>query len=290
MRGFRHGLRRQLLTRLFCLTSPLIVVCHSSQETNRPVTGTVVARESSHVVDPVDEAGRDPEPRAAPDASSEVVVTQEREETPDVSDLPLVEVPVESASSGPFAILATGDGGWSGIDVQLSRELVKRGIPVVGLNSPRYLFQKKTPDEVGRDLRRIVHHYADAWHRERWIVLGYSRGAEMVPFMVSRLSAEDRAKTLVVAMLAPSHLAELEFHVADLVSNTEHGDLPMLPEVEKLRGMPVLCIYGTQEPFTLCRDLPPSLATVKGVEGGHHFGQHYEEIVQEIVGLLPGSV
>jgi type IV secretory pathway VirJ component len=205
----------------------------------------------------------------------------------DLSDLPLVEVPVKNATRDLFAVLATGDGGWSGIDVELSRLLQAKGIPVVGLNSPRYLWQRKTPDEVGRDLHRIVDHYAEAWHLGRWIVIGYSRGAEMVPFMVSRLPAEDRARTLEVAMLGATHLAELEFHAADLVESAEHGDLPMIPEVEKLRGLPMLCVYGTEEPATLCTDLPPTLATPLKLQGGHHFGQHYDAIVEAILATLP---
>jgi type IV secretory pathway VirJ component len=207
----------------------------------------------------------------------------------DLSDLPLVEVPVKQAKRGLFAVLATGDGGWTGIDVELSRELTAKGVPVVGLNSPRYLWQRKTPDQVGVDLRRIVRHYSQAWHLERWIVIGYSRGAEMAPFMVSRLPPEDRARTLEVAMLGATHLAELKFHAADLLDSAEHGDLPVLPEVEKLRGLPVLCVYGTEEPATVCTDLEPSLAKVLALQGGHHFGQHYSRICDAILAMLPAA-
>ena len=62
-------------------------------------------------------------------------------------------------------------------------------------------------------------------------------------------------------------------------------ELPIRPEVEKLRGMPVLCVYGQDETDSLCTELGPPLATVLQQPGGHHFGGDYGAIVGRILAM-----
>ena len=49
-----------------------------------------------------------------------------------LTDLPLVEVPVDGGADPRFAILLSGDGGWAGLDKDVAAALAARGIPVVG--------------------------------------------------------------------------------------------------------------------------------------------------------------
>ncbi len=52
--------------------------------------------------------------------------------TTSVDDLPLLELPVTSNSSDTFAILLSGDDGWSALDKAVAGELNAHGIAVVG--------------------------------------------------------------------------------------------------------------------------------------------------------------
>jgi type IV secretory pathway VirJ component len=187
----------------------------------------------------------------------------------DVADLPLIEIPA-AGSDSIFAILITGDGGWARADRGLSAPLVAHGVPVVGLEAPRYLTPARTPDESARDLVRVIRHYITAWGRNRVIVIGYSRGADIAPFMVARLPDELRRRVALVALLGPSEWVGFEYHVVDLVANIHRaGDLPVRPEIERLRGTPVLCIYGHRDRHAICPELDPSLARPVLRSGGH---------------------
>jgi type IV secretory pathway VirJ component len=187
----------------------------------------------------------------------------------DVADLPLIEISA-TGSDSMFAILFTGDGGWAAADRGLSASLAAHGVPVVGLDAPIYLTPGRTPDESARDLVRVIRHYVMAWHRNRVVVIGYSRGADIVPFMVARLPDELRRRVSLVALLGPSEWVEFEYHLVDLVANIHRpGDLPVRPEVERLRGTPVLCIYGQHDRHAICPDLDPSLARPILRAGGH---------------------
>jgi type IV secretory pathway VirJ component len=189
--------------------------------------------------------------------------------TDSVSDLPLSLVP---ASEGPLlAVLLTGDGGWAAGDKSLAKAFAARNVAVVGLSSPRYLSQRRTPDEAAAALARIMRHFLRAWNRERVIVVGYSRGADIGPFMVSRLPANLRRQVGLLVLLGPEEQASFKFGLLDLIRTPHRGDeLPVAPEVARLHGLPVLCIYGRTDRNAICPALERSgLARVLVRDGGH---------------------
>jgi type IV secretory pathway VirJ component len=188
---------------------------------------------------------------------------------PAVTDLPLIEVPA-TARGRTLAVLMSGDGGWANGDQGLSRALAARGVAVVGLSAPRYLSRPRTPDESAGDLARIMRHYLSAWRRDSVVVIGYSRGADLVPFMVSRLPSDLRRRVALVALLGPSSEAEFQFHLVDLVADVHRaGDLAVAPEVSRLRGTRVLCIYGRRDHTAICPRLDTTLARPVVRNGGH---------------------
>jgi type IV secretory pathway VirJ component len=184
-------------------------------------------------------------------------------------DLPLVEVP--AAAPGPaMAVLLTGDGGWASADKAMAQALAARGVSVVGLDSRGYLMHARTADGLGADMRRILEHYLAAWQRPRVFVVGYSRGAELAPFMVARLPDELRRHVAALALLGPSEHTSFQFHWVDLILSVPKGaDIPVRPELEKLRGTPMVCIYGRKDRDAICQALEPGLAHSVARDGGH---------------------
>src|SRR5581483_381326 len=199
-----------------------------------------------------------------------------------VEDLPLVEVHASGIPKREMAVLLSGDGGWAGIDRDVGGALAHAGMPVVGWNSLQYYWHKKTPEQATADLERILRHYLAAWHADRVVLAGYSFGADVLPFLVSRLPPDLRAKVALVVLLGPSPGATFEFHVSDWLGGGGE-EQPTLPEVEKLRGTSILCVYGEQESDSLCPKLPPGLAKPLATAGAHHFGGDYERLAQAIL-------
>jgi type IV secretory pathway VirJ component len=198
---------------------------------------------------------------------------------PDVSDLPLIEMPASAPASNAFAIFLTGDGGWATLDRNVSKELVAHGVSVVALNTRVYLSDRRTPDRAGSDLIRVMRHYLTLWSKARVAFVGYSRGADIEPFIVSRLPDDLKARVALVAMLGFSNATNFQFHFKDIFMETHRpSDVRTLPELARLRGMNLLCIYGADEKDSGCRDAPPGL--VKGVvrNGGHHFDDDFKAI------------
>jgi type IV secretory pathway VirJ component len=202
-----------------------------------------------------------------------------------VGDLPLIEVAASGNAEGELlAVVISGDGGWAGLDREVASVLAARGIPVVGLDSLRYFWTRRTPDEAGAALERVLDHYLTSWGMQRALLVGYSRGADVLPFMASRLPARTLERVALIALIGPGREAEFEFHVADwLVTQKRARALPILPEIEKLRGQRLVCLYGSEETGSLCPTLPPGLATLDERPGAHHFGGDYRAIAERIM-------
>ena len=170
------------------------------------------------------------------------------------------------------------------LDRQIGETFAAHGIPVVGLDALRYFWKARTPDRMGADLTRIARHYMENWGARELLLVGYSRGADVLPFMVSRLPGELRDRIRVVALLGPSRATAFEFHLADWLGRSGGSErVATAPEIEKLRGLRVLCVYGTNEKDSVCPLLPAGVATAMPVEGGHHFGGAYRDLAARIL-------
>jgi type IV secretory pathway VirJ component len=200
-----------------------------------------------------------------------------------IANLPLTELPVPGSSVDYFAVVLSGDGGWASIDKQIGDELARSGVPVVGFNSLQYFWSRKTPDQAAADLDRIIRHYQGAWHKRDVVLVGYSRGADVLPLMVSRLPASQVDRIRLIAFLGLQHTTDLEFRLGDLIRGQTRAPYLLRPEILKLAGRPMLCVYGSKERDTLCPDLPAGLADVVELGGGHHFDGDYRGLARLVL-------
>jgi type IV secretory pathway VirJ component len=210
-------------------------------------------------------------------------------QTDELRDLPLTEIPaLRGGDSTTLALFMTGDGGWAALPTHLTRYLAAHGIGVAGINMRSYLSKERTPDGVASDMSRVLNHYLGAWHRERIIVIGYSRGADIAPFVVARLPADLRKRVTLVVMLGISPSASFEFHLIDLIRDVDRAtDRPTAPELERLRGTPMLCFYGTEEDKSGCRTADSALVTRIARTGGHQINGDFDVIGAAILRAMP---
>jgi type IV secretory pathway VirJ component len=211
-----------------------------------------------------------------------------------LGDLPVIEVPAQSvaapaaavpsaaAPSDAFAIIMSGDGGWAGLDQDIAAALSARGIPVVGLDSLRYYWTARTPAGVAADTDRMIRYYTSHFGKKRVLLIGYSQGADVLPFAVNRLPQATKAQVALAAILGMSEHALFEFHVSSWISDDTSGPAT-LPEVNRITGMPVLCIYGEDEHDSLCPKLDPGKFNIVRVKGGHHFDGNYAALADHIL-------
>jgi len=204
-----------------------------------------------------------------------------------LADLPIVEVPASAGNSGTrFAVFLSGDGGWASIDKRVAAALAKDGVPVVGIDSLRYFWSARTPEGVAADLDRVIRYYAARWKRSEVLLVGYSQGADVLPFAFNRLPDASRARVRLTTLLGPGQQAAFEFHVTNWIGRS--GDRPIAPEARRMPGTGTLCFYGADERAdSLCPLLDGTGAQIVSMPGGHHLGGDYEALAARILAALP---
>ena len=200
-----------------------------------------------------------------------------------LAHLPLVEVP-DAHPGQLMAVIYSGDGGWRDIDKQLGEALATAGVPVVGVDSLRYFWAAKTPEQVGRDLGQIIETYAARWQTPRVALIGYSFGADILPFAYNRLPDADRARVAQVSLLGVESHAAFEFSVTGWFGGAPPDDAPaVLPEALRIPTAKLQCFFGDEEEDTLCRDPALAGAEIIRTSGGHHFDGDYQALARRIL-------
>lgn len=194
-----------------------------------------------------------------------------------VSDLPLTELPTEMEGD-MLAILISGDGGWAGFDKKLAEELQLRGFSVVGWDSLRYFWQEQKPEKIAADIDKVVNFYMKQWNKKRLYLLGFSQGADVLPFAEPFLSESTKAVLHKVALISPGKFAQFEFHLGAWVgANTEGAELE--PALRAYKGVTMLCLYGSTDKNSGCPPLEGTQIEVHRFEGGHHLNKEVDDIV-----------
>jgi type IV secretory pathway VirJ component len=88
----------------------------------------------------------------------------------------------------------------------------------------------------------------------------------------------------LIILLGPGVRVEFEFHFSNwFTSGSGSKGLPVLPELEKLRGKAILAFYGLEESDSLCKIMDPTLARIVPLKGGHRIRGNYGPVLEEIL-------
>ncbi|TDV15096.1 AcvB/VirJ family lysyl-phosphatidylglycerol hydrolase [Paraburkholderia caballeronis] len=201
----------------------------------------------------------------------------------DVSDLPLVELPAAHPTD-MLAVVISGDGGWRDLDKTIAEALQKDGISVVGWDALRYFWSEKTPAQTSHDLARVLQAYSARWHAKHIALVGYSFGADVMPFVYNRLPEALRAKVSYMSLLGFAPDADFQVRVTGwLGMPASENALPVKPELAKVPPSIVQCVYGENETDTLCPSLANSGIDVVRTTGSHHFDGDYSALAARII-------
>jgi type IV secretory pathway VirJ component len=200
-----------------------------------------------------------------------------------VADLPLIELPAAQPSS-MLAIVISGDGGWRDLDKTIARDLRDRGVSVVGLDSLRYFWSEKSPEQTAHDLTRVIQTYSARWHAGNVALVGYSFGADILPFAFNRLPVAVRGMISQISLLGFASGADFQIRVTGwLGMPPSDAALPAAPEIANVPPRLVQCFYGDDEADSICPTLAKTGVDVIRTQGGHHFGGDYENLAQIIL-------
>jgi len=205
---------------------------------------------------------------------------------PDVSNnLPLSFIPSSEINSKPLVFLISGDGGWTSFDHSLAETIASQGMPVVGLDSQKYFWNPKSPERTTEDISKTIDLYMQRYNKKSFILMGYSFGACIVPFVANRIPFPLKEKMKELFLISPDEEGDFEIHISDMLGlgiNKEKYDV--VSELKKIESIKPVCLFETEaDRDVIQRFEMSSHSTILKLAGGHHFSNNYKAIVDRML-------
>jgi type IV secretory pathway VirJ component len=180
-----------------------------------------------------------------------------------------------------LVLLISGAGGWIAFDRRLAHALRTSGFDILGLDAQKFfLWRTREPEEVAKFIESLLVSWTKIWNDHHIILIGYSQGADIMPFVSARLHPDWRQRVSLIALLGPAKFADFHLRLRDVIFGTYSGRArPIASELQRLPAhIPVLCIHGRKDKATLCRTCSWNKMHVQPVDGGHIFRHNADEI------------
>lgn len=203
-------------------------------------------------------------------------------------DSPVVEVPAQGPKSADFFVLfLTGDGGWAQLDKELAQHFSAQGINVLGFDSLSYFWRKRTPEETAAEISALITSYQNKWQKKHLVLLGYSFGADVLPYVAANLPKEQRAVVKHMVLLGLSRYAHFEFYLTNwLSSETRTSPFATQDALKSIPSIPGLCVQGAEDNQSICSQLQqPNIKSVT-LPGDHHYDEDYDSLARIILTVL----
>jgi type IV secretory pathway VirJ component len=216
-------------------------------------------------------------------ASKNQSINNKQADKPD-SNLPLIVLPAIINEAMPMILMISGDGGWTSFDQGVAEKLVAKGIPVIGLDAQKYFWLKRTPNETSSEISKVLHYYRNVWNKKSIVLCGYSFGADIIPYLITRLPVDLNQMLKSGVMMSPDPEADFEIHVTDMLSLGGINDkYDVLSELKKSAAKNIICIFGEEEDSEDHGLFKAAGATIKLIPGTHHYNNNFNAISNEII-------
>ncbi|MDG9759358.1 virulence factor family protein [Pseudomonas sediminis] len=198
--------------------------------------------------------------------------------------MPVIEHPSEQPAD-TLTLFYSGDGGWRDLDRASAEHMAAAGYPVVGIDTLRYYWQHKSPEQSAADLSRLMQQYRDKWHIKRFVLAGYSFGADVLPAIYNRLPASDQQQVDAMLLLAFARSGSFEIAVSGWLGK-DGAEAATGPELRKVPAAKVYCIYGSEEAAESGCTEAGAPGEQLMIKGGHHFDGDYAALAQKMLAAI----
>jgi len=187
-----------------------------------------------------------------------------------------------SAHTKPLVFYISGDGGLNRFSNELCTAINKEGFDVDAMDSKSYFWSQKTPARTAEDISDFLSKKIARRPNQQIVLIGYSFGADVLPFVLNRLPKNIADKIKVSFLMASSGSTDFVIHIADLFGSGKRRGMDVLSEVNKISNKKIVILNSSDD-----KQLNAGKITIKHITeilpGGHHFDGDIDEIVKAIV-------
>lgn len=202
-----------------------------------------------------------------------------------VEDLPVMEWNA-STHNKPILFYISGDGGFNKFSLGFCESLNQKGFDVVALNSKSYFYDQKTPEETANDISEFLSKKLAGRINHQIAFIGYSFGADVLPFVLNRLPENILENVEVSFMMASSGSTDFEIHWLDMLGTGKKRSMDVVSEINKMQNDKLIIINGSDDNNLDIKRITLNKYTHVVLPGGHHFNGDVDEIVEKIMKYL----
>ncbi len=183
--------------------------------------------------------------------------------------------------SAPVALLFSGDGGWFSFEQSIADRLGAYGIPTIGIDTKKYFWNRKTPEKCASDMAEILNYYGKEWGKTQFMIIGYSQGAEIVPFLVTHFPDDLKSQVLSAVMLSPEISTDFEIHISNMLGlGSRQNTYNVVEEINKMPKITAICIFGAGERTPVPGLLKGTFVKISLIPGDHHYRSNTALIIK----------
>lgn len=179
----------------------------------------------------------------------------------------------------PLVVYISGDGGWNNFTSSLETAINKKGYALISLNARSYFWEKKLPTVAARELADYLNRYLAQHSHDQIIFMGYSFGADVLPFILKELPPGLFDKIKGALLLAPSSSTDFEIHLSDMLGIGASRGMKVVDGINALAIDKIVAVFGADDhDFPLDQIRNHHFSSVS-LPGGHHFEGNTEDLV-----------
>ncbi len=180
-----------------------------------------------------------------------------------------------------ISVLFSGDGGWYGFEQAIANRFANLGIPTIGIDTKKYFWTRKSPETTATDIADLLNSYSKEWNKSQFILVGYSQGAEIIPFVLNRLPDELKIKVTSTVMLSPEESTDFEIHITNMLGlGNKQNTYDVIAEIKRIKDTRQIVIFGELEKTHVPDLLKGTQVGIVRIPGDHHYKSNSELIVQ----------
>ena len=202
------------------------------------------------------------------------------------NNLPLVLIQSNAKEKLPLAFFISGDAGWSSFDQTLCEKLAEKGMSVIGLDARKYFWDEKKPKEVADEIETVILQYLKKWGSNSFVLIGYSFGACVAPFIANNFSSSLKKTLKGVYCISPDETCDFEVHISDMLNFNFKEKFDVLSELKKIAPLKPVCIFGKDEHAVLLKHFSIPEIKIETLPGNHHYNKDYNALALIVVKII----
>lgn len=186
-------------------------------------------------------------------------------------------------SDSAYVLFISGDGGFNKFTSSLCEEINDAGYSLTAINARSYFWDKKSPQETTDDIMTFLKEQLTTKTNFSLCLIGYSFGADVIPFVVNRLPESVKQKITSVILLSPSGTTDFEIHWSDIFGGNSKREMDVVAEINKMVVKKVAVLSGDEEEGIPANEIHLPNCTVEKIPGGHHFDGNMSAVAKAVI-------